>query len=628
MLHDEFPELLVGAQHHVGDSYDNNYTNARASFYGVGGIPDVRIDGKIAVVGAGSCVGAYNLYKDALETRMEETGGLSPAVISGDWSYDANNIYVTATFMLVDPVDLENPRASFMIVEDGVAYGPDNKHLTRAGYDTPVALDEQWDEVEVSYTFARQSAWNINNVAVLAFLQKSGGDKAVYQAAELPTGDPSISIFMADNLASIPAGNGLAEFEGTLRNIGSASDPVTFSLDNTFGWPAEFMVEGEAGFHSDPVEIVMAPDEELTFTVRVQTDGDVRIGTGKLMATSGNSGDELGAPMRLFNGSPAILMVDDDFTRTDEVLILSALDDAGKLYDHWDVYKEHGNITPTPAEMGRYDLVLWHTGWRTSDLLTSTDITNLMAYMDMGKGLLLSSQDCLSAISPGTFTSDYLGVASWSTEVSAFEGIGVSGDPVTDGMDFVLDYPQPQINRPDDLEPSAIGTVILHSEDMDRLAMRADNGTARCVFFAFAMNAMDPAAPDPDNPKVLLDRALDWLMEGQSQDVPGVVPELVMDSRIEAVEPNPFSPRGLTGGASTIRLSISSQAAADPVTLDLVDLNGRAVRRLVSGQLGAGPHNANWDGRDAAGAPVATGVYYLRLATSEGEHSQRLLVVR
>lgn len=628
MLHDEFPELLVGAQHHLSDSYANTYTNTRASFYGVGGIPDVRIDGKIAVVGAGSCVGAYNLYKDALETRMAETGGLSPVVISGDWSYDATNIYVDATFLLVDPVDLGNPFASFVIVEDGVAYGPDNKHVTRAGYDTAVALDQQWDEVEVSHTFARQGGWNIDNIAVVAFVQKNGGDKAMYQAAELPTGDPSISIFMADNLASIPAGNGQAEFEGTLRNLGSVSDPVTFALDNTFGWSAEFKVEGEASFHTDPVEITMAPDEELTFTVRVQTDGDVRIGTGTLQATSGNSGDELGVPMRLFNGSPAILMVDDDFTRTDEVLILSALDEAGKLYDHWDVYKEQGNLTPSAAEMARYDLVLWHTGWRTNDLLTTDDITKLMAYMDTGKGLLLSSQDCLSPLSPGTFTSDYLGVASWTTEVSAFQGIGVNGDPITDGMDFVLDYPQPQINRPDDLEPSAIGTVILNSEDLDRLAVRADNGTARSVFFAFAMNAMDAGAPDPSNPKVLLNRALDWLMEGQSQNVPEVLPELAMDSRIEAVEPNPFSPRGLTGGASTIRLSISSQAAADPVTLDLVDLNGRAVRRLVSGQLAAGPHSASWDGRDAAGAPVATGVYYLRLATSEGEHSQRLLVVR
>ncbi len=628
MLEDAYPNLIAGAQHHVNDGYSNTYTALRASFYGVGGIPDVRIDGKIAVIGAGSCAGAFASYNQALMSIMNETGGLSPVAIVGDYSYDANFVYVTATFTLVDPVELVNPRASLVVLEDGIVYGPDNKHVTRAGYDVAVTLDQQWDEVEVTYNFPRSGAWNIENIHVIAFLQKNGGDKAMYQGARLPTGEVSMSIFLAEKLKSVPAGNGTAEFAGTVRNISDNADVVTFSLENTFGWTAEFMVEGEGTFHADPVDIVLQPDEEVIFTVRVMTDADIRIGTGTMRAVSGSSGQDLGVPMRVFNGSPAILMVDDDFTRPDEELILAALDEAGRLYDHYDVYQVHGNVTPTPQQMAPYDLVLWHTGWRSSDLLTATDIANLMAYMDTGKGLLLSTQDALTYMTPDTFTSDYLGLAGWTTNVSAFQVIGVGGDPITDGMDFPLTYPQAQLNRPDDLAPNAFGTVICHAEGGERIGVRADNGTARSVFLAYALNAMDEDLLDPNNPTVLLDRAIDWLMEGQNQAIPQLDPVLAVGSRIQGVEPNPFSPRGLGNAASTIRLSISGQAAARPLTLDLVDINGRALRRIVDGQLPLGPQAVSWDGRDATGQTVATGVYYLRLNTAEGEHSTRMLVVR
>jgi len=57
-------------------------------------------------------------------------------------------------------------------------------------------------------------------------------------------------------------------------------------------------------------------------------------------------------------------------------------------------------------------------------------------------------------------------------------------------------------------------------------------------------------------------------------------------------------------------------AHADAVTLQILDVGGRAVRTLVAGEaLGAGRHERAWDGRDDTGAPLPAGVYFARLVS-------------
>jgi photosystem II stability/assembly factor-like uncharacterized protein len=55
-----------------------------------------------------------------------------------------------------------------------------------------------------------------------------------------------------------------------------------------------------------------------------------------------------------------------------------------------------------------------------------------------------------------------------------------------------------------------------------------------------------------------------------------------------------------------------SLAGASRVELAVYDAAGRAVRRFPMRQLPAGSHEIRWDGRDDAGHPVASGVYFLR----------------
>ena len=60
----------------------------------------------------------------------------------------------------------------------------------------------------------------------------------------------------------------------------------------------------------------------------------------------------------------------------------------------------------------------------------------------------------------------------------------------------------------------------------------------------------------------------------------------------------------------------------------MFDLSGRRVRELREPRLEAGPHALIWDGRDARGDEVASGVYLLRLTTDSGVDTRRVALLR
>jgi hypothetical protein len=73
--------------------------------------------------------------------------------------------------------------------------------------------------------------------------------------------------------------------------------------------------------------------------------------------------------------------------------------------------------------------------------------------------------------------------------------------------------------------------------------------------------------------------------------------------------PNPFNPR------MTIWMDLPQTG---DVTLAVHELRGRLVRKLVSGRMDAGRHPVIWDGTDDRGHQAASGVYLVRLVTSDG----------
>lgn len=90
-------------------------------------------------------------------------------------------------------------------------------------------------------------------------------------------------------------------------------------------------------------------------------------------------------------------------------------------------------------------------------------------------------------------------------------------------------------------------------------------------------------------------------------------------TRLEPAAPNPFNP------STRLRYEV---AAESRVTLDIVDVSGRRVRRLVSTVAAPGAYVATWDGRDDHGRELASGVYVAQLQTAHLTQTRRLVLLR
>ncbi len=98
---------------------------------------------------------------------------------------------------------------------------------------------------------------------------------------------------------------------------------------------------------------------------------------------------------------------------------------------------------------------------------------------------------------------------------------------------------------------------------------------------------------------------------------PGAPQSTQVTSRISAY-PNPM--RGQTA------LSLTLPERAD-VALEIYDIRGRLVRRLVNGSMEAGEHVIHWSGRDVSGADVASGIYFCRLTADEYSETRKITVL-
>ncbi|MBD3236837.1 MAG: hypothetical protein GF330_09045 [Candidatus Eisenbacteria bacterium] len=554
-----------------------------------------------------------------MQYRLDQTDWTSPVAIDGHYMVAGSEVQMSATFTKDTNDPVANTRAYLLVLEDD----PDNSgylHIVRAAHEQNISIPNLGDEATVEHNFVI-AGWDTEDLDCIAFVQNTG-TREIYQAAHIEmvidfefAFDPAV--------ASVPEGNGTAEFHGFCTNIGEANDVLTFALDNSSGWTAEYMVEGDPGFHTDPVVVPLDVGESVEVWMRVTTDSDVRIGTDYVDVTSAVSTRTQSTPGNVFNGSPAIMLVDDDGNRADELLVTAALTQSGYLFTDWDTYYDHASEGPGLEDLGGYDVVIWHTGWQTLQLLTPEDQAALMAFMDNDGGFILSSQSYLESddLDP-IFASDYLGIDTWESSVDSEQGVGIDGDPISDGMAFGLTYPQFWWDRSDDVTPNAIGTVCMLNEVGSRIALRAESRAARSVFYAFSINGMDDSAPDPNNPRTLLERSIEYVMPSSQGVEDG--PVVALPSALRAIEPNPLG----GGQAATLRLRLSEHAAAGAARLDVVDLNGRLVRNLVDGALPAGISTLTWDGRDARGNAVGAGVYYIRLTTTENSDAIKAVVIR
>jgi hypothetical protein len=110
-----------------------------------------------------------------------------------------------------------------------------------------------------------------------------------------------------------------------------------------------------------------------------------------------------------------------------------------------------------------------------------------------------------------------------------------------------------------------------------------------------------------------------WYLSSTAVEEPAPVQPVIGAQLLEPNAPNPFNP------STTIHYTIPADG---PVRLAVYDLSGRLVHRLVDGPQLAGRHAAEWDGRDASGRSLGSGVFFYRLETGAVTETRKMTMVK
>ena len=88
--------------------------------------------------------------------------------------------------------------------------------------------------------------------------------------------------------------------------------------------------------------------------------------------------------------------------------------------------------------------------------------------------------------------------------------------------------------------------------------------------------------------------------------------------------PNPFNPTTLI----SYTIGTRQLPATGNVTLTIYDLLGRKTKTLVNESKSAGKYSVTWDGRDAMGNPMSSGIYIYRLQAGNYVQNRKMLLIR
>jgi hypothetical protein len=247
-------------------------------------------------------------------------------------------------------------------------------------------------------------------------------------------------------------------------------------------------------------------------------------------------------------------------------------------------------------------------------------------------GVLLMGDDVpdrliFGSASAVTFRTSYIPFSLTSADHSQTFGLSPALQPVNGGCyddSFVLAGACPVRRDFDVLTPSGATTMEMAygtpATTNGAVIGKTTNNGSSLVNVLLAGFGFDATRDDDING--VSDRAqflassLAWLGTGTNQPTPvGSAPV----NSLAQNYPNPFNPQ------TTIAFSLKSRGV---VTLAIYNVAGERVRTLADEAFAAGAHTKVWDGRNDAGSPVSSGIYFYRLTAPGFSQTRKMVLLK
>jgi hypothetical protein len=316
---------------------------------------------------------------------------------------------------------------------------------------------------------------------------------------------------------------------------------------------------------------------------------------------------------------PRILLVDDDAGADYERWYKEAIDSLKTLYSVWSVATAG---SPPLDTLLHYPVVVWFTGLDSLNTLTTTDQTNLTGYLNQGKNLVVCGQNIGQNIGATPFYSNYLHASYAVTHTATLYSVGVAGDPIggVNGDTIVTGGAGGASNATscDGVRPltGAYGCFRYRNyADTTVFGVIRYAGSYKVVYFGLPFEAIDHTAGRYIQKCDVMRRILTYFNEplpGIEQEQPLIFNTLTKP--LIKLYPNPFST------TTKINLALSNPERSE---LKIYDITGTLVKNIK-------PTNSSifWDGTNQYGKKLMNGIYFFELRTSNGNVTQKAVILR
>ncbi len=309
-------------------------------------------------------------------------------------------------------------------------------------------------------------------------------------------------------------------------------------------------------------------------------------------------------------GQSTVLFVDDDQGKTYESYYQNMARKTGVLAEMWNVNE---NGVPDVKELSPYKSVVWFTGDDRETTLTSEEQTVIRDYLGQGGRLLVTGQDIgYDLVEAGTnsdsvFFATVLHARFLSDASGQMSVVGIPGDPVGNALAVRFEDMYGGANNQNSpsiieaIAPAHISFQYLPGKQGAGLRYENPVEKSKLVYLAFGMEGI--AGPKDDSAAMVLQSILNWLEKPVETSVTRNY-KVPTAFSISQNYPNPFNPQ------TAIDVRVPSRAQVEIVITNTI---GQRIRGWTVGEMMPGTHTLHWDGLNAAGTPVVSGLYILSI---------------
>ncbi len=601
----------------------------RIGYYGINAVPTYVLDGH-----------TYGVPSDyqAMVTRLNERLQVpSPIKINIHSRFTDDSVFAAVQLIPVQEISAQSLYLRVAITQRMVSYpSPPGSNGEK---DFPEVLRKMLpnatgtaitgltlgDTLNFEFSTPAKGEWEMGDLAVVAWLQSDANKEVLQANIDFPT----FQLQHQNAELNFSKANTVNHFAFSVFNRNDTTIHVQLKFNNVqkpSGWDNWF--ETEDGQKIDEAISILAGDT-LHFVALIQS-GEFGSLNAQIFVENLDDpgfygegyGYGYGADLTVVVPENSdILFVDDDGGASYEKNFFQILDKMKVRYIALD--EPNALKLSQQFDLNQYSLILWNVSWGFP-AFTPDDINLLTNYLDKGGNLAIFGQDIGWDIfdSQGNshfqkamdFIHNYFDVKYVSDNSKGTSFVGVTGDPIGDGLSFDLARPYGFANFfPEELNTYSGKSQAIFKYNNGKIgALRYDSGTFKTVYFGIGFEQIATASARDS----VLTRILNWT--ANITNLPHPSGEHPRSFVLLNHYPNPFN-------NSLILTFVLPNTL--PVEISIFNSAGQKIKTW-KGIYPAGKHQIRWTATNQNQQVLASGVYYLRFTAGKTTIVRKLVLVR